>query len=139
MKDYVELFDQSYKRMLEFKEDKKKFLDRFYEIFFSKSDEIAELFKHTHMTAQKTMLQDSLFYMRDFYLHRKENEYLQRLAKVHSKSGKNIPPEFYDIWLDSLLEAVSEYDPEFSEDIELSWRIALSPGITYMKYMYNKC
>ncbi len=138
MKDYVELFNASYRRVLEFNDEKKKFLDRFYEVFFAKSEGIADFFKHTHMSAQKTMLQDSLFYMRDFFLYRTTNEYMQHMAKVHSKSEKNVPPELYDIWLDSLVETVSEYDPEFDDDIELAWRVALSPGITYMKYMYDK-
>jgi len=137
MMDYLELFNASYSRVLEFSDEKKNFLDRFYEIFLAKSEAIADLFDRTHMSAQKTMLQDSLFYMRDFYLHRTTNEYMQRIAEVHSKSKKNIAPELYDIWLDSLVEAVREYDPQFNGDIELSWRIALSPGITYMKFMYD--
>lgn len=138
MKDYAELFNESYQRALAFREDGQQFLDRFYETFFSKAREIAELFETTHMGTQKTMLQDSLFYMRDFFLHRKANEHMVRLAKIHSRAGKNIPPALYDVWLDSLIETVQEYDPEFDDDIELAWRIALSPGITYMKYMYDR-
>lgn len=138
MKDYVELFTGSYGRVLEYKAEEMKFLDRFYEIFLSKSEKVSDLFQQTHMSAQKTMLQDSLIYMRDFYLNRRTNEYMQHIGKVHSKSGKNITPELYDIWLDSLLEAVKEYDPEFNDDIDLSWRIALSPGIAYMKFMYDR-
>ncbi len=138
MKDYAELFNESYERTLAFREEGQQFLDRFYDRFFSQAPEIAELFKTAHMGTQKTMLQDSLFYMRDFFLYRKANEYMVQLAKVHSKAGKNIRPALYDVWLDSLIETVREYDPEFNDDIELAWRIALSPGITYMKYMYER-
>jgi hemoglobin-like flavoprotein len=108
MKDYIELFTESYKRVLEFKDE------------------------------QKTMLQDSLFYMKEFFISKKDNEYLRRVAKVHSQSGHDIPAEFYDVWLDTLIETVKEYDSQFNEDVELAWRIALSPGITYMKHMHDK-
>lgn len=138
-KDYVALFAESYERALQFTDENKKFLDRFYEIFFCKSPAIAQLFKNTDMATQKTMLQDSIFYMKDFCTSKRPNEYMQRIAKVHSKSAKNIPGEFYDVWLDSLIEAAREYDSEFSEETERAWRIALAPGINYMKHMYDKC
>lgn len=137
-KDYLGIFSASYERAFQFDDEKKKFLDRFYEIFFTKAPEIPQLFKDAHMGAQKTMLQDSLLYMKDFFLSRKPNEYMKRIATVHSKAGKDVRPELYDLWLDSLIEAVKEYDPEFDSEVELAWRIALSPGITYMKHMYRR-
>ena len=136
---YVALFSESYERVLQFTDENKKFLDRFYEIFFSKSTTIAELFKNTNMGTQKTMLQDSILYMKDFCTSGRPNEYMQRIAKVHSKSDKNIPREFYDVWLDSLIEAAREYDSEFTDETEKAWRTALAPGIRYMKHMYDKC
>lgn len=138
-KYYVALFAESYERALQFTDENKKFLDRFYEIFFSKSPAIAQLFKDTKMGTQKTMLQDSILYMKDFCISKRPNEYMRRIAKVHSKSDKNIPAEFYDVWLDSLIEAAREYDSEFTEETERAWRIALAPGINYMKHMYDKC
>ncbi len=138
-KYYVALFAESYERALQFTDENKKFLDRFYEIFFSKSPTIAQLFKDTKMGAQKTMLQDSILYMRDFCISQRPNEYMRRIAKVHSKSDKDIPAELYDVWLDSLIEAAREYDSEFTEETERAWRIALAPGINYMKHMYDKC
>jgi hemoglobin-like flavoprotein len=138
-KHCVALFVASYARALQFTDENKRFLDRFYEIFFSKSPMIAELFKNTDMGTQKTMLQDSILYMKDFCISRTANEYMRRIARLHSKSGKNIPSEFYDVWLDSLIEAAREYDSEFTEETEQAWRIALAPGINYMKHMYDKC
>jgi hemoglobin-like flavoprotein len=135
---YVALFAQSYIRALQFTDENKKFLDRFYEIFFSKSPAIAQLFKDTDMGTQKTMLQDSILYMKDFCISKTANEHMRRIAKVHSKSGKNIPGELYDVWLDSLIEAAREYDSEFTEETERAWRIALAPGINYMKQMYDR-
>lgn len=137
-KDYLAVFSASYDRALKFDEEKRQFLDRFYEIFVAKSPKIAQLFKDTQMGAQKTMLQDSLFYMKDFFLWKEPNEYMKRIAAVHSQAGVNVRPELYDVWLDSLIEAVKEYDPEFDSEAELAWRITLSPGITYMKHMYSR-
>ncbi len=137
-KDYLAVFSASYERALQFDDEKKKFIDRFYEIFFTKSPEIPQLFKHTHMGTQKTMLQDSLLFMKDFFLTKKPNEYMKHIATIHSKAGKDIRPELYDVWLDSLIEAAKEYDPDFDSEVELAWRIALSPGITYMKHMYRQ-
>ena len=36
------------------------------------------------------------------------------------------------------MEAVSEFDPEFNDEVELAWRLALTPGITYMKFMHQR-
>jgi hypothetical protein len=42
------------------------------------------------------------------------------------------------MWLESLIKTVADYDPEFDLDVELSWRVVLSSGITYMKFKYDK-
>ena len=61
------------------------------------------------------------------------------VARLHIRSGRDIPAEYYDTWLDSLIEALGEFDPEFDADVELSWRLVLAPGISYMKFMHDRC
>ncbi|MFT6905519.1 MAG: hypothetical protein ACJAS1_002175 [Oleiphilaceae bacterium] len=39
----------------------------------------------------------------------------------------------YDIWLDSLISTVEEFDPEFDNDIDQAWREVLAPGIAFIK------
>ena len=138
MKDYVDVFTASYRRALGNSSYNRDFIGRFYEILLTKSERIAQHFKHTDMSAQKTMLHDSLHYMVDFFTAHATNEYLQRIARVHSKGEHDIAPELYDIWLDSLIEALREFDPEFSDEVELSWRLVLAPGIVYMKFMRDR-
>ena len=58
---------------------------------------------------------------------------IQRLAKVHGKDNLNIPADFYDIWLDCMIETLEEFDPKFDEYIETYWRVMMAPGIEYMK------
>ena len=36
------------------------------------------------------------------------------------------------------VEVVAELDPQCDEDVKLAWRIAMAPGITYMKHMYAR-
>ena len=66
------------------------------------------------------------------------SSHLKSIARRHSKTQVNIPPELYDLWLNCFLIAVKEFDPEFDQDIELAWSVILSPGIAYMKYHYDK-
>ena len=138
MQDYVDVFNASYGRAVGNSGYNRDFIGRFYEIFLSKSDQIAARFEGADMSAQKTMLHDSLQYMVDFFSSRRTNAYLERIAEIHSRSQHDIPSEMYDTWLESLIEALREFDPELDEQVELAWRLVLSPGITYMKFMHDK-
>jgi len=133
MQDYVTTFRASHQRALGDGSYNVDFIQHFYDIFIARSDEVRELFSHTDMSRQKTMLHDSLEFMVDFFVARETNPQIEHIAKVHGPSGKNIRPDLYDLWLESLVEAVREFDPEFSKSTEIAWRLVLSPGIAYMK------
>ena len=105
-------------------------------MFLSVSPAIAEKFAHTDMSAQRTMLHDSLLLMMEFNRTRVPTARLKQLAEIHSRSGHDISPTFYDAWLDSLVTAVSRHDPNFNNEVELAWRIALAPGICFMRFAY---
>ena len=139
MQDYVEAFNASYQRAIGNNSYNRDFIGRFYDIFLSKSDRIAERFKEADMSAQKTMLHDSLNYLVDFFISRKTSDYMHRIATIHSSKEYDIEDEMYDTWMDSLIEALREFDPDFDDEVELSWRLVLSPGITYMKFMHERC
>lgn len=134
----VEIFQQSLARVIGDGAYNPDFIGRFYEIFTAKSERIADLFKHTDMAAQHAMLHDSLSFLADYALSGRPGPQLENIARVHSRSRRDIPPELYDTWLESLLEAVGEFDPEFDDEVELAWRLALTPGITYMKFMHRR-
>ncbi len=62
--------------------------------------------------------------------------YLRRIAEIHSRVRLDIKPELYDLWLDCLVQAVSEFDPSYDKNVELAWRNVLAHGIQIMKSGY---
>ena len=111
------------------------FLERFYEEFINSSPEIAKAFSHTNMERQKAMLNASLYQLMNFYgsSDEKAKKHIQDLGAQHGAYGHRIPPHLYDVWLDSLITAVSESDPQFNPSLEAVWREVMSAGIEVMK------
>lgn len=138
MKDYLTFFNGSYDRTMGSESDRDEFLDAFYDAFMSRSIEIAAKFADTDMPRQRQMLYRSLRHMVDFSIERHASEALRMTAERHSRSQLDVSPGLYDVWLDSLMETVQLFDPEFTEEIELAWRVVLAPGIVYMKFKYDK-
>jgi len=141
MSDYEILFEASYDRVVGkgvgINPRGELFFKRFYEIFFSRSEEIKRKFANVDMDAQVGMLQKSIYHLVSFYVSKEENEYLHQIAATHSKQHYGIRPEMYSIWLDALIETVRQLDPECDREIELAWRMALTPGILYMQSLYD--
>ncbi len=135
---YDSYFDQSYERVKCIKKNGQSFFDAFYDNFCAASPEIAKHFRNSDMKKQKKMLEKSFYSLFIFYATNNANDYLRKIAEHHSKAAHNIPPDLYDVWLESLIKTVADYDPQFDLDIELSWRVVLSSGITYMKFKYDK-
>ena len=116
----------------------KDFFEAFSARFLSSSAEIAERFANTDMQHQKKMLRKSFYSLFAFYASGQGEDYIRRIAESHNRAHLDIRPEFYDIWLECLIATVDEYDEEFCEDTELAWRLVMTPGITYMKFKYDK-
>ena len=133
-----EVFKKSLKRISARTVEGNDFLGSFYDLFMNSSEEISSMFSKTNMKRQGEMLRKSISELVLCYSEKEINGHLQQLGKLHSKPALNINPDLYDIWLSKLLEAVELHDAEFSPEVEVSWRMILSPGITYMKYAYNK-
>lgn len=114
-----------------------EFLGRFYQLFIASSPEIAVRFADTNLKAQARVLKTS-FYMAMLASDQcsEAQEYLDRIAKRHSHLDLDIKPEFYDLWLDSMIAVVAESDPQFDADIELAWRVFMGPAIEFMKSRY---
>lgn len=110
------------------------FLDLFYEKFLTSSPKVKEKFSSTDFVRQKSALRASFNLM--LLAARDEEEgpdrHLKDLAARHSKRDLNIGSEFYDLWLDSLLTTVKEWDPEFDPKIEAAWESVMTIGISYM-------
>lgn len=132
---YEDRFNQSVDRLIGNGSYNVELIDNFYRIFFTKSDVVAQLFANTNMSAQKTMLHDSLESLIDFSRAKKITPALEKIAQVHGRTKSNVPLYLFDIWLDSLMEAFYQQDASFSVEDELAWRLTLSPGITYIKFV----
>jgi hemoglobin-like flavoprotein len=135
--NFEKTFDQSYERVKAVEVDGKTFFDAFYENFKRSSPTIRQAFKDTDMVRQREMLEKSFYSLFIFYATCNENDYLEKIAHRHAKHDADVNPELYDDWLDCLLKTVKEFDPDYSRDVDLSWRLILSAGITYMKFHYH--
>ena len=61
---------------------------------------------------------------------------LRRLGKSHGRSGLNVAPELYSVWVNTLMDTVRIHDSEANDNIEAAWRLALSRGIDLMTSLY---
>ena len=115
-----------------------EFLERFYELFMASSPDIRKKFEHTDFEVQKKVLRDSLYLMlsaagtTEGYAHVQ----LEKLAKRHSRDNLGIKPEWYALWLDTLLETVVEFDPDYSDEILAAWRDSMKGGIDLLAAGY---
>ena len=134
-KDQREVFQESLARATK----DPRFMERFYEHFLNSSSAIREKFKRTNWERQYRMMVESFEHLTDVGRSWTDNdEHLRHLAAVHGKQGNKIPAWMYDNWLDSLLVAVSESDPEFDDDVASAWRKMMWKGIAFMKARYGE-
>lgn len=138
MKNYLECFLDSLFRVSGEPERMTEFVARFYELFIAQSPRIARHFADTDMSRQIGMLAQSLHEMVEFSTTRVASDRLRGVAHRHSREDRDIPPDLYEAWLDSLVAAVREFDAEFDDEVELAWRVVLAPGIAYMKFRYDR-
>jgi hemoglobin-like flavoprotein len=114
------------------------FLDRFYEIFLASSPKVKEKFAQTDFVRQRRALRASLDAM---LLAAADGDtgpqkYLRDVAERHSGRQLNIGSELYDLWLDSLLAAVREFDPKYGPDVHEAWEKVMMVGIGYILSRY---
>lgn len=110
------------------------FLPRFYAIFIAASPEIGERFRHTDLRRQYRVVRKSLYVLTLASAGTPEAALeIARLGASHGRSGMHIAPHLYDLWLQCLLQAVSEFDPSWSERVERSWRQMFEPHIAALK------
>ena len=137
MTDFVQQFVDSFARVGAKDLERGGFLDTFYRHFMESSPEVKEKFRDTNMEAQREMLRVSLDHMVYYAIDREETSEIARVADAHSRSRADVPVGMYSLWLDSLLATVSQFDPEYDDEVEAAWRAALAPGIDYMQKRYG--
>ena len=113
------------------------FFRRFYENFLASSDRVKEKFASTDMEQQQRVLQKGVYQLISFYLTKSDSQLLRDIARSHDKRHYDIESDLYDMWLESLIATVAEMDSQYDSDLELAWRIVMTPGILYMKHYYS--
>ena len=127
----VEAVFQSYGRVCK---DEQFFVD-FYDYFMSSSQTIKDQFRDTDMKQQRHLLRNGIMQL-ILYARGMPDTKLQQLGRSHSRHGYNILPEWYSLWLDALMQAVSKHDPEYDATLDAQWRRVLKPGIDLIRDAY---
>ena len=132
------LFDASYRRLfgdsVTIDDSADGFFATFYQHFL-RDDAVRRLFAKTDMRHQQVMLRRSLFQLTAYYVSHEPTPELERIARIHARIG--VVASHYDLWLDALIATVCEHDDQCDLATELSWRWAMSPGITYMRLIQH--
>ncbi|WP_163557770.1 globin [Halomonas sp. NO4] len=136
--DIEGLFDASYVRVLSREVEGQSFFEAFYERFLVASPEVAAKFRDTDMARQRAMLKKAFYHLLAFYASSHADYYLQEVAISHSRAHLDIPPALYDLWLETLIDTARDFDEQFNDDVELAWRLVMTPGIVYMTFHYDR-
>ena len=112
----------------------------FYNRFLQSHIEIRPKFRNTDFAKQKHLLHDGI----NLAIMFGEGNPVGRngiecIAETHGKASLNINPHLYSYWLESFIEAVEAFDPEFCLELEDEWREVLSKAIEFIKARYDKC
>ncbi len=137
MRDYEAVFNESYARVLGSGHDEFDFFYKFYDRFTDATEEIKRKFENTDMTKQVKLLKKSLQHMLALFITKQVSDYMEQIAVMHNQKNLDIKPHLYDTWLDCLVENVKDFDSKFDSDVELAWRLVMSPGIAFMKFQYG--
>lgn len=136
--DIIKVFDASFARALAREVDGRSFFDAFYERFLAASPAVAEKFRHTDMHRQQVMLKKAFYHLVSFYASSHADHYLDQVAIRHGRHHLDISPALYDLWLETLVATLWDFDRECSDEVELAWRLVMAPGIVYMKFHYDR-
>jgi hemoglobin-like flavoprotein len=130
-----ELFNDSLERCTQ----RIDFIDRFYQSFLASSDEVRKKFENTDFRRQRKMLRSSLYLLILACEGMPEGmQHLERIAELHSKGERDIPPHLYELWANCLIQTVQECDSRFDARTEKAWRSMVKIGIDYMIDHYKK-
>jgi hemoglobin-like flavoprotein len=115
-----------------------RFLERFYDLFLEASPAVREKFKDTNFQRQRRMVQASLHGVISFvrYGEAWPDPYLREVAETHSRRDLDIAPELYELWLQSLLQAVGEHDSQHTAAIHYAWQRVMREGIRFFTSRY---
>ena len=113
------------------------FISAFYARFFELRPEAKQLFAKTDFEKQHKLLRHAIGLLINFPGQPEtEPNILAWAARRHSRRELGIDGSHYPPFLESLIDTVRRFDPEFTPAIEAAWRATLAPGFAYMQSKY---
>jgi len=113
------------------------FIGIFYDIFMAADDNIRHMFARTDFERQKKLLRKALLSAVTFAAGGEvARDRLSEIRVSHNKAHMNVKPEYYPLWLDSLVLAVREADRSCDDRLEQEWRAVLQPTIDFITSGY---
>jgi len=110
---------------------------RFLNIIVESHPEIAPHFTNTDFDQIKLLLRQgincTIMYAEGVFA----GEFcIQELRISHDRKHMAINPKYYPYWISSLVQAISELDPEYTDELGELWAEVVSPAIYYMANGY---
>jgi len=114
------------------------FLELFYNLFINSHPDFKILFAKTNFKKQILTLKNSLnmaimYAGGDLFIAK---DVLEKISKTHCRDKLNIKPEYYQYWIDSLIESIRIKDTKFNNDLELKWRAVLQITVDFIVARY---
>ena len=122
----VQLAEASYHRCAE----SAAFYATFYGHLLASDPRIPPMFAHTEFERQHRLLKHALGLL-IIYAKRANPSLLDRIADRHLEVG--VGEELYPFFVESLVRTVAEHDPEYTPEVGEAWRVAMEPGLEYMR------
>jgi hemoglobin-like flavoprotein len=103
------------------------FIERFYEILLARAPRIPPIFAKTDFQKQHMALRRGISLAISWAAgDGMAKRPVEEMIRVHARTGRApVPPEFHDMWLDSLLQAIRERDEQLTPALEARWREAM--------------
>jgi hemoglobin-like flavoprotein len=122
----VQLAETSYHRCAE----SAAFYSTFYEHLLASNPRIPPMFAGTEFDRQHRLLKHALGLL-IIYAKRANPSLLDRIADRHVEVG--VGDDLYPFFVESLIRTVADQDPEYTPAVGEAWRVALQPGLDYMR------
>ncbi|AKJ95198.1 hypothetical protein TVD_07385 [Thioalkalivibrio versutus] len=114
------------------------FLARFRLALRAADGQVSGIFDPLSARQQEVMLDASIRAALDFSSGDPQGaSRVSEMIHVHGRQGRvPVPPALYPVWLESLIQAVRETDPHWSDALERRWRAQLMPAVDMFVELY---
>ena len=113
--------------------------DRFYERFLEASELVPPYFASTDFAKQREVLRNGIL-MTILYAEgdRVGQVGVDWIRQTHSRAALDVKPDLYPLWLDTWIETVEEFDPDFDDDTAAAWRKVIQHSIAHITDGYAR-